>query len=38
MPLNFSEILAEALFSEVVPLGHFRRVAVSSPTSSREEI
>lgn len=29
MPLYFSEILAEALFSEVVPLDHFRRVVYS---------
>lgn len=29
MPLHFSETLAEALFSEVVPLGHFHRVADS---------
>lgn len=26
MPLYFFEILAEALFSDVVPLGHFHRV------------
>lgn len=26
MPLYFSEILAETLFSDVVPLGHFHRV------------
>lgn len=26
MPLNFSEILAEALFPEDVPLGHFHRM------------
>lgn len=29
MPLNFSEILTEALLSDVVPVGHFRRVADS---------
>ena len=26
MPLYFSEILPETLFSDVVPLGHFHRV------------
>lgn len=29
MPLYFSEILAETLFSDVVPLGHSHRVVVS---------
>lgn len=29
VPLYFSEILAEALFSEVVPLGHFHRAVDS---------
>lgn len=29
MPLYYFEILAESLFSDVVPLGHFRRVADS---------
>ena len=29
MPLYFSEILTEASISDIVPLGHFRRVADS---------
>lgn len=29
MPLYFFEIFAKSLFSDVVPLGHFRRVADS---------